>query len=100
MILTNELSKLIVQKYNRLYFLEHHEKILKRTSIYNGANRDLCKSRQREWIAREFALKMKGLCHICYCSNIEIYNHHGQILCNSCLQDYIKENPDEVYSKV
>ncbi len=92
MILINELDIQIQKKYNRLYFIEHHEKIIKRTSLYNGQNRDLCKSRMREWRAREFALKMKGLCHICYSSNVEIYNHHGQILCDGCMM----ENHNEI----
>lgn len=86
-----ELVKQIQKKYNRLYYIEHQEKILIRTSLYNAQTRDLRRHRMREWRAREFALKMKGLCHVCYCSNVEIYNHHGQILCNGCMMEMHNE---------
>jgi len=35
---------------------------------------------------------MKGLCHICFSSNAEVYNHKGQILCNGCLQEIENDN--------
>ena len=94
-----ELVKLIKQKENRLYYIEHNEEIIRRTSLYSMQNNEQHKGRMREWRAREFALKMRGLCHVCYSSNEEIYNHHGQIICDGCLQGYIKENPEEVYVK-
>ena len=93
------LDKIIKQKENRLYYIEHDQEIIKRTALYSIQDKDLHISRMREWRAREFALKMKGLCHVCYSSNEEIYNHHGQIICDGCLQGYIKENPEEVYIK-
>lgn len=85
------LAKEIKSKSAELYRLEHleHAKVIQQT--YYKDNTLKCRTQGREWNARNSALKMKGLCHICFCSNIEIFNHKGQIICDSCVQDQIRD---------
>ncbi len=81
-----KLEKLILKKKNRLNYILNKDRILQKTSKYNKYNKLKVRERQKEWDARTWACKMTGLCHVCYSTNEEIYNHKGQILCQECLE--------------
>ena len=86
-----ELSKLMKKKYNQLYMMERRDKYSKVSRDYYRENPKKCHAASRECFFVAKALKMSGLCHICFCSNIEIFNHKGQIICDSCVQDQLRD---------
>jgi len=94
-----ELAKEMKVKYSQLFYIEHKDYLLQYGKEWYHNNRVKARKNGREWHARNQSLKMNGLCHLCFCTNIELFNHKGQIICNSCLQDYIRDNPETVYIK-
>ena len=94
-----ELGKKIKKARDKLFYAEHQDEYIKYGKKWYKNNRLKARDNGREWYARRASLEMSGLCHLCFCSNVEIYNHKGQIICNSCLQDILRDNPEAVYIK-
>ena len=88
-ILLNEEIRRVKRK---IKYWNNREHELKNTKEYNLEHREEVRERKRVYDAIQGALNMKGLCHICFCSNIEIYNHKNQIICHSCLEDQKKDD--------
>ena len=86
-----KLEKLIQKKINRLNYINKRDEIIERTKQYNQEHAEEVKKRKREWNAFTGLLKMNGLCHGCFCSNVEIFNHKGHILCDGCVEKYNDE---------
>lgn len=86
------LAKKKKQLYNKLYIIERRKKYKEYSVNYYKANPEKCSEQTREWFFRNKVIQMRGLCHICFCSNIEIFNHKGQIICDSCLQDQTRDD--------
>ena len=85
------LAKKSKQLYNKLYMIEHKDKYKEYSINYYKENPEKCHIASRECFFRTKVIQMRGLCHICFCSNVEIFNHKGQIICDSCLQDQLRD---------
>lgn len=87
---TVQIEKEITNLTSKLHYITNKDKLDIKHKKYNEDHKEEIRTKKREYDAINMALKMKGLCHKCFCSNVEIYNHKGQIICNGCLQEILK----------
>ncbi len=81
------IDKEIKKKTGRLYYILHEDEVNERQVVYDNLHKEEKIVRDREYHAVNRAKELRGLCHLCYCSNQPIVYQKGQIICESCAED-------------
>ena len=95
-----EIKKEIRVKINQINYILHRDTIIKRSTKYNKAHQKLLNARksvkyhsdpeyrkkeiQRVIESRERNAVLRGLCHKCFASNVDIDIIKGMNLCTGC----------------
>lgn len=105
MVVISSKNKTIKQELkrleNRLYYIHHQDEVITRTSKYNKEHREIITKRnkdryhndpeyrekeiKRAKIDMSFRRSLKGLCHLCFASYVNIKVVKGIPICEECL---------------
>lgn len=88
MITLDEVKKQIGRLHDQMHYIRHKPKIDKRQKEYDKKHRKEKLLRDRERHAFNRLTEMRGLCHICFTSNVRVVLKKGYVLCEGCVKQF------------